>query len=142
MATSLPHAERYETVVLTEPVDYKGKTYAAGSYEVPIDGRYFSQLDRQIRSRARPEPRRGAHPACPGRGAGSRHGHRIGPAAGAGTCPALLGGWCGTLILTGGGLVWATRSETQPVPVLRRAATGLRGRRKARLPSPGRYPGA
>jgi hypothetical protein len=35
-----------QTVVLTEDVEYQGVMYAAGSYEVPVDGRYFTDLDR------------------------------------------------------------------------------------------------
>ena len=109
------------TVVLTEPVDYKGKTYAAGSYDVPIDGRYFSQLDRS-------DPLQG--PARTQAWSALAHG-LIGE-LGVGTATAsalqlalalagLLGGIGGTLILMGGGLVWATRAETQPVPILRPA---------------------
>ena len=106
------------TVVLTEPVDYNGKTYAAGSYDVPIDGRYFSQLDRSdpLEGPARAQ----AWGATP---------HALIAELGVGTATAsalqlalavsaLIGGIGGTLILMGGGLVWATRPETQPVPVL------------------------
>ena len=109
------------TVVLTEPVDYNGKTYAAGSYDVPIDGRYFSQLDRSdpLDGPARTQ----AWSATP---------HALIAELGVGTATAsalqlalalagLLGGLGGTLILTGAGLVWATRPETEPIPVLRAA---------------------
>ncbi len=34
------------TVVLDEDVEYQGEFFAAGSYEVPVDGKYFSDLDR------------------------------------------------------------------------------------------------
>jgi len=110
------------TVVLTEPVEYKGKTYAAGSYDVPIDGRYFSQLDRSdpLEGPARAQ----AWGATP---------HALIAELGVGTATAsalqlalalaaLMGGLGGTLILTGAGLVWATRPETEPVPVLKTAA--------------------
>jgi hypothetical protein len=109
------------TVVLTEPVDYKGKTYAAGSYDVPIDGRYFSQLDRSdpLQGPARTQ-------------AWSATAHALIGELGVGTATAsalqlalamagLIGGIGGTLILMGGGLVWATRREPEPVPVLRQA---------------------
>jgi hypothetical protein len=109
------------TVVLTEPVEYKGKTYAAGSYDVPIDGRYFSQLDRSdpLQGPARTQ-------------AWSATAHALIGELGVGTATAsalqlalalsgLIAGIGGTLILTGAGLVWATRPETQPVPVLRPA---------------------
>ena len=110
------------TVVLTEPVDYKGKTYAAGSYDVPIDGRYFSQLDRSdpLQGPARTQ-------------AWSSTAHALIAELGVGTATAsalqlalalagVLAGLGGTLILTGAGLVWATRPETVPVPVLRPAS--------------------
>ena len=110
------------TVVLTEPVEYKGKTYAAGSYDVPIDGRYFSQFDRS-------DPLQGPARAQ----AWSATPHALIAELGVGTATAsalqlalamsgLIGGIGGTLILMGGGLVWATRRETEPVPVLHRAA--------------------
>jgi hypothetical protein len=35
-----------QTVVLAEDVEYNGETFPAGSHEVPVDGRYFSDLDR------------------------------------------------------------------------------------------------
>ncbi len=35
-----------QTVVLDKDVEYKGTMYAAGSYQVPVEGRYFSDLDR------------------------------------------------------------------------------------------------
>ena len=110
------------TVVLTEPVDYNGKTYAAGSYDVAIDGRYFSQLDRSdpLEGPARTQ-------------AWSATAHALIGELGVGTATAstlqlalalagLLAGLGGTLMLTGAGLVWATRPETQPVPVLRPAS--------------------
>ena len=110
------------TVVLTEPVQYKGKTYAAGSYDVPIDGRYFSQLDRSdpLQGPARTQ-------------AWSATAHALIGELGVGTTTAsalqlalalsgLMGGIGGTLILTGAGLVWATRTESEPVQVLRRAS--------------------
>jgi hypothetical protein len=110
------------TVVLTEPVDYNGKTYAAGSYDVPIDGRYFSQFDRSdpLQGPARTQ-------------AWSATAHALIGELGVGTATAsalkvglalagLMGGIGATLILMGGGLVWATRTETETVPVLRQAS--------------------
>ena len=35
-----------QTVVLTEDVEYKGELFKAGEYSVPVDGKYFSDLDR------------------------------------------------------------------------------------------------
>jgi len=36
-----------QTVVLDEDVEYDGVLYEAGTYEVDVDGRYFSDLDRR-----------------------------------------------------------------------------------------------
>jgi hypothetical protein len=35
-----------QTVVLDEPAEYNGETFEAGTYEVPVDGRYWSDFDR------------------------------------------------------------------------------------------------
>lgn len=35
------------TVVLTEDVEYEGETFAAGTYDVPTDGRYWTDFDRK-----------------------------------------------------------------------------------------------
>lgn len=35
-----------QSVTLAEDVEYNGKTYTAGTYDVAVDGRYFSQFDR------------------------------------------------------------------------------------------------
>ena len=110
-----------QTVVLTEPVEYKGETFAAGTYEVPIDGRYFSQLDR-------------AHPLeGPARAqAWSGTAHGLIAELGVGTVTAsalqlglalaaLFAGVGATFLFIGVGLFWATRPEKAEVPVLRTA---------------------
>jgi hypothetical protein len=110
-----------QTVVLTEPVEYEGETFDAGTYEVPIDGRYFSQLDRQhpLEGPAREQAWSGtAHALVAELGVGTATASALQLAL---ALVGLLVGLGGTLILTGAGLVWATRSETQPVPVLRPA---------------------
>ena len=35
-----------QTVVLDEDVEYNGEVFAAGTYEVPVDGKYWSDFDR------------------------------------------------------------------------------------------------
>lgn len=35
-----------QTVVLDEPVEYNGETFAAGTYEFDVDGRYWTDFDR------------------------------------------------------------------------------------------------
>jgi len=110
-----------QTVVLTETVEYEGETFKAGTYEVEIDGRYFSQLDRQhpLEGPARNQAWSGtAHALVAELGVGTTTASALTLAL---ALAALLGGLGGTFILTGAGLVWATRAETQPVPVLRPA---------------------
>lgn len=36
-----------QTVVLDEAVEYEGVVYEAGTYEVPVDGKYYSDFDRR-----------------------------------------------------------------------------------------------
>jgi hypothetical protein len=111
-----------QTVVLAEPVEYNGETFPAGTYEVPIDGRYFSQLDRQhpLEGPARNQAWSGtAHALIAELGVGTATASALQLAL---ALAGLLGGLGGTLILTGAGLVWATRAETRPVPVLRPAS--------------------
>jgi hypothetical protein len=119
IATHIMHGT--QTIVLDEPVEYNGETFAAGEHEFAIDGRYYADFDR-------------AHPL-------------EGPARGLAWSPTALGliGQLGvgavthstlqmglglaaafgaigmTLILLGGGLVWAVRPETEAVPVVRPA---------------------
>jgi hypothetical protein len=112
------------TVVLTEPVDYNGKAYVAGSYDVPIAGRYFSQLDRSdpLQGPARTQAWSATAQALIGElGVGTATASALQLAL---ALVGLLGGLGGTLILTGAGLVWATRPETEvvAVPVLRTAS--------------------
>ncbi len=46
MATIAYHVlESTQTVVLTDTVEYNGEVFEAGTYEVPIDGRYWADFD-------------------------------------------------------------------------------------------------
>lgn len=122
MATVAYHTlNGVQTVVLTEDVEYKGETFKAGTYEVPVDGRYFSEFDRE-------------HPLDgPARTqAWSATAHALIGELGVGTVTAsalqmglalvgLFAAVGATFLLAGAGLVWATRPETQTVPVLRTA---------------------
>ncbi len=48
MATIVYHVRNgTQTVVLDEDVDYNGETFAAGTYEFDVDGRYWTGFDRQ-----------------------------------------------------------------------------------------------
>jgi len=47
MATIAHHTlDSTVKVTLTEPADYKGKHYEPGTYDVAVNGRYYSQFDR------------------------------------------------------------------------------------------------
>jgi hypothetical protein len=120
MATIAYHTlHGVQTVVLTEDAEYNGETFTAGTYEVPIDGRYFSELDRQ-------HPLEG--PARAQAWSGTAFGLMSQLAVGTTTASALqlglglaalFAGVGATFLLTGAGLVWAARSEKAAVPVLR-----------------------
>ena len=112
-----------QTVVLDEDVEYNGELFTAGTYDVPIDGRYFSQLDRQhpLEGPAREQAWSGtAHALIAELGVGTVtfQALQLGLAL-----AGLFAGVGATFLLTGAGLVWATRTEPVKVPVLR-PATG------------------
>jgi hypothetical protein len=108
-----------QTVVLTEPKEYNGKTYAAGEYQVPVDGRYWTGFDRQ-------DPLQG-----PARDlAWSGTAHALIAELGVGTVTAstlqmglgLAGLFAGiglTVLVAGLGLVWATRAVEEKAPKTR-----------------------
>ncbi len=52
-----------QTVVLDEAVEYNGETFEAGTYEFPVDGRYWTMFDRAhpIEGAARGQAWEGAH---------------------------------------------------------------------------------
>lgn len=96
-----------QTVVLEEDVEYNGETFAAGVYEVPVDGKYWTGFDRR-------HPLEG--PARSQAWSGTAHG--IVGELGVGTVThsalkmglgisGMLAGIGATTILTGLGLVWA-----------------------------------
>ncbi|MGI9604545.1 MAG: hypothetical protein ACR2P0_00265 [Acidimicrobiales bacterium] len=100
-----------QTVTLTEGTDFNGEFFAAGTYDVPVDGRYWTDFDR-------------THPLDgPARGqawTGTVHG-LVGE-LGVGTVThstlqmglalaGLLGGLGATLLFTGGGVMWVARGR-------------------------------
>ena len=106
-----------QTVVLIEDVEYNGVLYEAGSYEFEVDGRYWSDFDRQ-------------HPLeGPARGqAWSGTAHALFGTLGVGTLTAstlqlaqavsfILIGLGLTLTALGGGLFWSGRAKEEFVPV-------------------------
>lgn len=102
-----------QTVVLTDTVEYNGEVFEAGTYDVPVDGRYWTDFDRQ-------HPIEG--PAREMAWSGTAHG--LFGELGVGTVTAstlqlgygLAGAFAGVglLALIGGlGLVWASRSKEE-----------------------------
>lgn len=102
-----------QTVTLAEPVEFNGEVFAAGDYEVPVDGMYWTDFDR-------------THPLeGPARGqawTGTVHG-LVGE-LGVGTVThstlqmglalaGLFAGLGGTFFLTGGFLAWAVRAKKE-----------------------------
>jgi hypothetical protein len=103
-----------QTIVLPETVEYQGEVFEAGTYEFPIDGRYWTDFDRM-------------HPLeGPARGmawTGTAHG--LIAELGVGTVThsalqmglALAGLFAGigaTFILTGLGMVWVANGKDDP----------------------------
>lgn len=100
-----------QTVVLEEDVEYDGETFAAGTHEFEVDGRYWTDFDRQ-------HPIEG--PARSQAWSGTAHGLVAELGVGTVTHTALQMGLAiaGTLaaigltaILAGLGLVWAVRGK-------------------------------
>jgi hypothetical protein len=122
MATVAYHTlHGVQTVVLEEDVEYNGELFAAGTYEFAVDGRYWADFDREhpIEGAARSQAWTGvAHALIAelGVGASTAAALQLGLAL-----AALFAGVGATFMLTGAGLVWATRPERAPVPVLRPA---------------------
>ena len=113
------------TVTLAEDVEFNGETFAAGTYEFQNDGRYWTQFNRE-------------HPIeGPARGQiWSATAHGLIGELGVGTVTAtalqmglalagLFAGLGFALMVAGLGLVWATRAEEVPVPVLRPTTAGV-----------------
>jgi len=108
------------TVTLTEPAEYNGETFAAGSYDFPIDGRYYADFDR---SHPIEGPARGLawSPTALGLigelGVGTVTAGALQMGLG---LAAAFGAVGVTLLFLGLGLVWATRAtEKETVPVVK-----------------------
>ena len=122
MATVAYHTlNGVQTIVLEEDVEYNGEIFKAGTYEFPVDGRYWADFNREhpLEGPARAQAWTGvAHALIAelGVGASTAAALQLGLAL-----AALFAGVGATFVLTGAGLVWATRPEKAPVPVMRRA---------------------
>jgi hypothetical protein len=112
------------TVVLDKDITAAdGTVFKAGTYEFQNDGRYFSQFDRSnpIEAGAREQLWSGtAHALIGELGVGAVTASTLQLGLGV---AALLAGFGATILLTGIGLVWATRAQTErvKVPALRPA---------------------
>ena len=124
MATVAFHTlQGTQTVVLDEDFTAPdGTVYTAGTeYEVPVDGRYWAYFDREnpIDAAVRAEAWTGvAHALIAELGVGTvtASALQLGLAI-----VGLFAGVGATLVLTGGGLIWATSPARQPAPVLKPA---------------------
>ena len=111
-----------QTVILPEDVTADdGTVYKAGTYEFPIEGRYWSAFDRSnpIEAAAREQAWTGtAHALIANLGVGSVTAATIQMGFGLAALFALVGA---TIVLTGGGLVWATRAAIEKAPAFKQA---------------------
>jgi hypothetical protein len=111
-----------QTVVLDEPVEYNGQLYEAGTYEFDVDGRYWSDFDRDnpIEGIAREQAWTGtAHGLIAELGVGTvtHSALQLGLAL-----SGLLAGLGFTFLLAGLGLVWVGKAKSTPAatPVAQR----------------------
>ena len=114
-----------QTVVLTEPAEFDGKTFAAGSYEVPVAGRYWSQFNRQnpLDAKVREQAWTGtAHALIAELGVGTVTASTLQVGLGIAAIAAALGA---TLMLLGLGVIWAARPVLVTAPAT--AAATVRG---------------
>jgi hypothetical protein len=117
-----------QTVVLEEDVEYDGKVYEAGTYEFDVDGRYWTDFDREhpIEGAARELAWSGtAHGLIGELGVGTvtHSALQMGLAI-----AGILAGVGFVALVAGGGLVWAGRAkpELAIAPVAVPAEEGLR----------------
>jgi hypothetical protein len=107
-----------QTIVLAEDVTAAdGTVTKAGTYEFAVDGRYWSGFDRTnpIEAAAREKAWTGtAHALIANLGVGSVTASTLQLGVGLAALFAALGG---TFFLTGLGLVWATRAQTEKIKV-------------------------
>lgn len=121
MATIAYHTlHSTQKVTLTEGVEYEGQVYEAGEYEFAVDGRYWSDFDRSnpIEGPAREKAWTGtAHALIAELGVGTVTGSAL--LLGLGLA-GLFAGVGAITLLSGLGLVWATRAQEERVPGLSR----------------------
>jgi hypothetical protein len=114
-----------QTVVLDETITTdKGDVFEAGTYEVPVAGRYWSDFDRSnpLDAKVREQAWTGtAHALVASLGVGSVTASALTMGLGIAAIAGLLGL---TLLLVGAGVIWAARPvvETETGKVTKRAA--------------------
>ena len=109
-----------QTVTLTEDVEYNGTTYAAGTYEFDVDGRYWADFDRQhpIEGAARGQAWTAtAHALIGELGVGSVTASTLQLGTGV---AGFMAGVGAVFIALGLGLVWAAAGDKK-VPALKEA---------------------
>ncbi len=127
MATIAHHTlDGTQTVVLDKTITADdGTVYQAGTYEVPVNGRYWSQFDRTnpIDAAVREQAWTGtAHALIAELGVGSVTASALQMGLGIAALAAALGA---TLILLGGGVIWAARPVTVKADAKVKAATAI-----------------
>ena len=112
MATIMYHVlHGTQTVVLEEDVEYNGELFTAGTYEVPVDGRYWSDFDRRhpldgpVRSQAWTGT---AHALTATLGVGTLTATSLQLATALAALVASLGG---VVFILGAGMVWASKES-------------------------------
>jgi len=112
MATIAYHTlHSTQKVTLTEPAEYNGKTYEPGTYDVAVNGRYWSQFDRldPLDGPARELAWTGtAHALIAELGVGSMTASALQMGLGIAAIAGALGA---ILVLTGIGVIWAVRPQ-------------------------------
>jgi hypothetical protein len=118
-----------QTVVLDEAVEYNGETFDAGTYEVAVDGRYWTDFDRMhpIDGKVREQAWTGtAHGLVGELGTGTVTHSALQLAL---ALAGLFAGIGATLVLAGAGLVWASRAkesfEAPPVAAPKKELAGV-----------------
>ena len=114
MATIAYHVlHGMQTVTLTEDVEYNGETFQAGTYEFDVDGKYWTDFDREhpIEGVAREQAWSGtAHGLIGELGVGTVTAQALTMGL---ALAGILAGVGRTFLLIGLGLVWAARAKSQ-----------------------------
>ena len=100
-----------QTVILAEEVEYNGEFFAAGTYDVPVDGRYWNDFDfaHPLEGPARDQAWTGTVHGLVGElgvGTVTHSALQIGLAL-----AGILAGVGVLAMLTGGGLIWAAKEK-------------------------------